>query len=173
VARGQVTIEDPQATLPALILQWYDDGGTAMQRGEIHRRKFDRLNLLGAAVITGPAHDSVFVWACTFVMPEGDLMLLERYARLQYTRQYLFFSDHIEPIPSDQIIGDRTLIPSSTISLPLSFSTANPQSAGFAKFRAWLTLPENAVTDIQYSSNTDQRWKAVPFTVNELPSVVL
>ena len=176
MARGQATIEDPLSILPPLVLEWFDDGGSApLQRGKVYKRSPDSFNLLGSAVIKGSAYGSRYVWSCNLMMPEGAFLLLDRYAEIQAERGYILFSDEVELTPLEQITGDRILIPGSVETLRHEFDDAvftTTQNA-FAKFRALLRMPREGPADFRYSAKHGQRWKSFVLGVEESPSVVL
>jgi hypothetical protein len=172
MGQRQITISDPLSVLPDLrLFKWQDS--TPVTRGTVYKRKFERVNILGSAIVSGPAHASRCAWACNFALPAGDAVLLERYAEIQRLRTHLWFTDEFEFMASELITGARTLVPNSTQSIPLSYTTQNPQSVGFARFPVLLIMPDNPMPDWLFDTNINQQWKLATFSVEELPEVIL
>jgi hypothetical protein len=173
MARGELTFRDSQGTLPRLVVRKYPEGGQLTKRGTIQKRKYDRKNLLGAAIVNGPAYASTFFWPVTARMIDGDLALLNRYVTLQNNRDYLLMDDEYNDIPTEEITGHRELISGSTELLPTSYDDTITTSVSLARFRVLIVLPEGHYDDICYSDRDRQRWSDVTFSIFELPEVVL
>jgi hypothetical protein len=160
MARSQITLTDPQISLPLLLLEWMDHSG-GVQLGYAPGRSLQGLSSQGSSIITGPVYGSIYSWAFSVDMPEDQWLLLQQYIALQAQREYYLLTDEYHPVCQAE---------ASTRNVFTTQQIGN-QTAYFCIFKVWLALAQNPIADRGYSASRDQRWTRVSFTATELPEV--